>query len=127
MLDPNPQGPPVNDDEDLYRIVTVAAWVAEGVVSTAAFNSDWFSVDIVSRTSGPEESLGRVLGACAVIRFNCGCARGIGYDTRDELDANAPDNKAHAHVYNLASNNERKRRAARLRTACKPEIVLNRC
>lgn len=127
MPDPIPHGPTVDDAEDLFRIVTVPAWVSSGVVSSAAFNGEWFSVEIVSRTTGPEDSLSRVVGACAVIRFNCGCAKGHGYDIRDERDDVAPANQAHAHVYNLVRNNERKKRARRFIDGCNPQIVLNRC
>jgi hypothetical protein len=115
--------------EDLFRIVS-AEWIHEGRVSSGAFTfRDCFSVEISSRTSGPLESLSRVPGACAVVRFNCGQARAIGgMDTRDERDEFHPENQAHAHVYTDPTGNSRRKTLAKaFVTQCKPEIVLNQC
>lgn len=102
-------------------------YVKGGVISTGAFTyRDCFSVEIVSRTNGPADSLSRVPQACAVVRFNCGCARIIGQlDARDERDEAQPQNLAHAHVYTSSAN--RKTLARAFVTECKPKIVLNSC
>jgi len=122
------RGPAILPEEDLFRIVATEH-VKGGVVSTGAFNyRDCFSVEIVSRSGGPADSLSRVPGACAVIRFNCGCAREIGeLDTRDERDDTHPENLAHAHVYTNGGSARRKTLARAFVTQCRPEIVLNDC
>ena len=104
-------------------------YVKDGKVSSGAFNyPNCFSVDIVSRSGGAEESLARVPRACAVIRFNCGCAREVGdLDTRDELDDAHPENLAHAHVYTNNAGGRRKALAKRFVVQCQPAIVVNNC
>jgi hypothetical protein len=127
--EPNDRGPEIAPAENLYRIVTVRnGWIdADGGISSAAFNQDWFSVEIESRTGGPEDSITRVPGGCAVIRFNCGCARSVGYDARDERDEQYPDNLAHAHVYLDVGNSQRKKSARRLLEVCTPSVIFNVC
>lgn len=46
--------------------------------------------------------------------FNCGVARELGFDTRDEPDENFPENKAHAHVYCVHKHDKRKKQAKKL-------------
>ena len=123
---PENRGPQVAAGEDLFRMVP-ADYVKDGLVSTGAFTyKDCFSVEIVSRTAGPADSLSRVPQACAVIRFNCGCARMHGaLDARDERDETHPENLAHAHVY--TSTERRKTLAKEFVTRCRPQIVLNIC
>jgi hypothetical protein len=127
--DPAKRGPAVAADEDLYRIVTVASrWLlSEGTISSGAFNPQCFSVEIVSRTHDPDDSMSRVLDACGVIRFNCGCARQNGLDARDERDEAHPENLAHAHVYNDLPNNQRKKAAKRFLSTCSHTIERNKC
>jgi hypothetical protein len=122
------RGPQIAPEEELFRIVS-AEHVKGGVVSTGAFNyKDCFSVEVVSRTAGPADSLSRVPRACAVIRFNCGCARTVGgLDTRDERDDTHPANLAHAHVYPTGGSARRKTLAKAFVIQCRPEIVLNNC
>lgn len=123
------RGPAIPSDEDLFRMVP-ADFVKGGVVSSGAFNyRDCFSVEVVSRSGGPDESLARVRAACAVIRFNCGCAREFGgMDPRDERDESHPENVAHAHVYtNDESGGRRKTLAKAFVVNCQPQIVLNNC
>jgi hypothetical protein len=59
--------------------------------------------------------------------FNCGQARRLGFETRDELDPAQPDNLAHAHVYFLGydtfNEKQRKKKARQLAEICK-EVVL---
>ena len=122
------RGNPIDAAEDLFRMVSVSH-VKGGVVSSGAFNyRDCFSVEVVSRSGGPADSLARVPGACAVIRFNCGCARTVGeLDARDEQDETQPANLAHAHVYTNGGSARRKTLARAFVNECHPTIVLNNC
>src|SRR6266404_9657520 len=114
--------PAVAGEESIYRIATErSGWVAtDGTISSGAFCFEYFSAEIASRVTRPEDSLSRVPGACAVIVFNCGCARGVGFDTRDERDDAHPDNIAHVHVYVDGTRSDRKRRVRDFMTVCKP-------
>ncbi len=129
MCDCVATGPAIANDEDLVRIITKASgWLSpDGHVSSAAFNHCYYSVEIVSRTSGPDESMVRVPGACGTVHFNCGCARQEGLDARDERDEAHPDNMAHAHVYLDAPNSQRKKRAKRFIANCSPTVTRNGC
>jgi len=58
-----------------------------------------------------------------LMAFNCGKARGHGFDTRDEPDVNYPRNRAHAHVYfdeyhGLAKKTRKKRIRHFIEGAC---------
>jgi hypothetical protein len=113
-------GPPVPDAEDAYRaILTPSHWVAESNrPSSAAFDDEVFSVDLKSRTT-PRETASRVRMALNLVEFNCGEARALGFDTRDERDEIAPENQAHAHVYCTLGKSQRKKQARKLALACK--------
>ena len=63
-----------------------------------AFDDEVFSVDRKSRTM-PEKTAARFRMTLYLVEFTCGQARSLGFETRDELDANQPGNDAHAHVY----------------------------
>jgi hypothetical protein len=80
-----------------------------------------FSVDRKILTT-PRETVARFKEVLRLVEFNCGKAREIGFETRDELDPNKPDNKAHAHVYFLEyhelGKNGRKKKARRLVALC---------
>lgn len=129
---PTPYGPVVSGDESLFRILTnvnrASGWLdGNGQISSAAFNLRCFSVEIESRTNGPDDSMSRVSGGCAVFSFSCACAQGHGFDIRDERDPDHPENKAHANVYLDRENNERKRAAKRLKELCRPRLEINAC
>lgn len=115
-------GPLVDDTEDAYRAILYPwQWVEQlDRPSSAAFDEDVFSVELASRTT-PDETRGRFQFVLELVAFNCGDARGIGLETRDELDPLHPDNKAHAHVYFTGyhdlSSKQRKAKARRLATA----------
>ncbi len=102
---PMSAGPPVPDSENAYRaILAQSQWNYEkDCPSSAAFDDDYFSVELSSRTL-PSEIVERKRRqgktVLFVVQFNCGEARKIGFDTRDERDDVDPDNIAHAHVYN---------------------------
>jgi hypothetical protein len=126
MREPHERGPEVDAHEELFRLVAVH-FVRDGQVSSGAFSYDYFSIEVASRTAGPADSLSRVPSTCAVIQFNCGCARRSGLDARDERDEAHPENLAHAHVYQDGPAGERKRRVKSFMTSCSPIIVHNTC
>ncbi len=113
-------GSPIPDAEDAYRaILTPAHWVSEeNRPSSAAFDDEVFSVDLKSRTT-PQETASRFRMTLNLVEFNCGGARALGFDTRDERDDIAPENLAHAHVYCILGTSQRKKQARKLALACK--------
>jgi hypothetical protein len=115
-----PHGPQVDDSEDVYRaILYPEQWAAEqNRPSSAAFDDMVFSVDLKSRTT-PRETASRFRMTLSLVEFNCGDARALGFDTRDERDEKFPENRAHAHVYCLLEKNQRKKQARKLAKACK--------
>jgi hypothetical protein len=50
----------------------------------------------------------------AIVAFNCGVARTLGFDARQEPDPKYPGNHAHANVYFDGPNSTRKKQAKRL-------------
>lgn len=117
-------GPPVDDSEYLYRVI-LYPWQWAGPrnrPSSAAFDEEVFSVDIASRTT-PVQTKARFRIVLKLVEFNCGEARVIGFDTRDETDLQFPDNRAHAHVYFLhyhaTAEKQRKKKARRLAEICR--------
>jgi hypothetical protein len=54
-----------------------------------------------------------------IVAFNCGYARSLGFDARQEMDELFPENKAHAHVYYDAGKSSRKKNARRLASQCR--------
>jgi len=127
MTEPVP-GPPVPPDDTLHRVIVPAAaavWFPNGVLSSAAFSFPVFSVDI-SRLATVEQTLSRWPAGSAVVAFNCGEARALGFDARHEPEHG---NDAHANVNCGFPNNERKRRARQLAATCSivvPPGVLDR-
>lgn len=116
-------GPLVNDGEDAYKAILYPwQWAsAKERPSSAAFDEEKFSVDIASRTT-PKQVAARFNIVHNLVKFNCGEARQEGFETRDELDPEHPDNLAHAHVYFLeysdTSRNKRKAKARNLAKMC---------
>jgi hypothetical protein len=114
-----PSGPLVDDAEDAYRAILYPwQWVEHlNHPSSAAFGEEVFSVDLASRSTA-NETRNRFHFVLELVAFNCGEARGIGFEMRDEPDPSHPDNKAHGHVYLLSygnlSANQRKAKARRL-------------
>src|SRR4051794_30170427 len=96
-----PHGPPVADDEELYRCIMYPNWWVEEEqrISSAAFKFPRFSVDIASIAGSPEVTLSRFLPGTGMVVLACRVAKELGCDVRYELDEQYPDNKAHAHVY----------------------------
>jgi hypothetical protein len=123
MPSAQPVGPPVDDSEDVYRAILYPAhWNgSENRPSSAAFDDAVFSVDIASRTT-VEQTRSRFRIVLQLVQFNCGTARTIGFDTRDEQDPMFPENSAHAHVYFADYDNfpksKRKAKARRLAEMC---------
>lgn len=123
MAMPATPGPLVDDAEDAYRAILYPwQWVEHlDRPSSAAFDEEVFSVDIVSRTT-PEQTRNRFHFVLELVVFNCGDARNIGFETRDELDPQHPDNTAHAHIYFLGyrdlSTEQRKAKARELADLC---------
>lgn len=75
----------------------------------------------------PQQTAARFQNVTRLAEFNCGQARGIGFETRDELDLNQPVNFAHAHVYFLSyhtfNHNQRKKKARKLAELCREVTV----
>jgi hypothetical protein len=113
-----PTGPLVDDSEDVYRaILYPLQWAdAQNRPSSAAFDDEVFLVDRKSKTT-PEKTAARFRMTLHLVEFNCGEAKGIGFETRDELDPEQPDNDAHAHVYYRGSL-KRKTQARKLAERC---------
>jgi hypothetical protein len=113
---PDPHGPAVAAAEDLYRgILFTDQWVPnKNRPSSAAFDREIFSVDVVSLTGSPQETLGRFKPGTGLVKFNCGVARSLDFHTHLEPDELFPDNRAHAHVYHFAVPSARKRLARAL-------------
>lgn len=109
------RGPQVPASETLSRAITSRDWwvAAENRVSSAAFAFPVFSVDIAS-LANPEQTLSRFKAGCGLVQFNSGAARQLGFDARQEIDSQFPENAAHANVYCDLPRNERKRRAQQL-------------
>jgi hypothetical protein len=91
MPDEAERGRIVADTEDAYRAIIYPKQWAEATnrPSTAAFDEDFFSVDLRSRTT-PEETVSRFRSVLHLVQFNCGEARKIGFETRDEPDHKFP-------------------------------------
>jgi len=109
------RGAEVPASETLSRAITSADWwvAAENRVSSAAFAFPVFSVDIASMAT-PEETLDRFRLGSGLVQFNAGAGRQLGFDARQELDEDFPDNLAHANVYCALPKSERKRHAQQL-------------
>jgi hypothetical protein len=107
-----PYGPPVSDDEVLYRCIAHPSWwnEEEQRITSAAFKFPCFSVDIASLAGSADATLSRFRPGTGLVAFTCGVARELGCDIRLELDPILPGNKAHAHVYMPA---ERRKAVAR--------------
>jgi len=122
MPDGPPRGPQVDRVEGLYRAIHLREWWNGEVVPprprSAAFNWPSFSVNIASRIGEPgavrhlEEVLRCPQGA--LVEFNCGVARDLGFDARKESDPKYPENDAHANVYFDGPNGIRKKHAKKL-------------
>jgi hypothetical protein len=125
MSEAESRGPQVDAAEDLYRMITTPDWwVADAKrPSSAAFDEPKFSVNIASLTTVEaterqlRDDLKRPEGG--IVAFNCGQARGYGFDARKELDEQFPDNDAHAHVYYDGGRSSRKKNARRLAQQCR--------
>ena len=113
-----PFGPLVDDSDNVYRAILYPLQWAESQnrPSSAAFDDEVFSVDRKSKTT-PEKTFSRFRLTLHLVEFNCGQARGLGFETRDELDRDQPDNDAHAHVY-YRGTVKRKAQARKLAGLC---------
>lgn len=126
MPDGHPYGPKLPDNENVYRaILTPTWWVeSENRPSSAAFDHAVFSVDVKSKTT-PALTASRFQATSILAEFQCGEARVIGFDPRDELDPEQPNNLAHAHIYlpdyDTLPNKKRKTMARNLANKC--EVV----
>jgi len=115
-----PTGPPVGDDEDLYRCISPAWWVAdERRVSSAAFSYPVFSVVVASLAKSPQATLSRFRPGSGIASFLCRAARQEGCEVHLEVDAEYPENQAHAHVYMPKPNSKRKTAARKLADVCR--------
>src|SRR5438874_1979110 len=123
MPDDGTRGPPVDGQEDLYRLITTKDWWQNDRPSSAAFKLPKFSTNVVSLTTLEKtvEQLIKLLNKPkgGVVQFNCGIARGFGFDARMELDQNFPENTAHANVYHDGSGSRRKTDAKKLAESCR--------
>lgn len=122
MSEAGPHGPQVDAGEDLFRAITVPDWWDFSVdpprVRSFAFKVDApFSVNRASLMT-LEHAVNHMRDVLhspdgGIVQFNCGKAREVGFDAREELDPNDPENFAHANVYYEGSK-KRKREAKRL-------------
>ncbi len=125
---PRSVGPLVADTEDVYRAILYPHWWVEekSRPSSAAFDEEVFSVDVKSRTT-PQQTAGRFQNVTRLAQFNCGQARALGFETRDELDPDQPSNLAHAHVYFLeyhtTNPSQRKKKARKLAELCQEVLT----
>lgn len=123
MREESQRGPLLADEETVYRALLYPSWFSEKDqrVSSAAFDDPVFSVDRASKCT-PHESAARFRNVNRVAEFQCGPARSIGFEVRDELDPDHPENLAHAHVYFLEydclKTKYRKAKARRLAELC---------
>jgi hypothetical protein len=120
-----PHGPEVPSHEDVYRAILYPIWWVEheGRPSSAAFDYPVFSVDVASRTT-PQQTAAQFRDVSKIVQFNCGKARELSFDARDERDDVNPDNDAHAHVcfydYHTLGGKQRKKRIRQLIEVCIP-------
>ena len=120
---PQPSGPVLDDSEVLYRaILYVQHWdSSKSRASSAAFDDPVFSVDRACKST-PGETRKRFRSVLRLVEFQSGAAKNCGFDPRDELDPNQPNNPAHAHVYfpkyNELGAKKRKGHARRLAEHC---------
>jgi hypothetical protein len=93
-----PHGPPVGDEEELYRCIAYPNWwnEPEQRITSAAFKFPCFSVDVASLAGSPEATLSRFWAGSGLVVFSCRVARELGCDVRLEPDPTSPDNQAHA-------------------------------
>lgn len=123
----DPVGPELDSSEDVFRAILYPNWWLddENRPTSAAFDDSVFSVDRCSRSTA-DETKSRFREVTRLAKFNCGEARTIGFDSRDELDQYHPENLAHAHVYFLdyqgLSKKGRKTRCRQLVEICAPVI-----
>ena len=128
MVDADNRGPQVPADETLYRFVTVSSfWVTKQNRPSSSLFDDppHVSVNIASLTTVDEcrrqlrDDLNKPDGG--MVSFNCGEARGLGFDARHEPE---PENPAHGHLYcelDLGVK-QRKKKAQRLVRLCSVAI-----
>lgn len=125
MCDDNAKGPPIPDEEDLYRAITTSEWIhyehGRIRISSFAFKvRSPFSANRTSRITLEQaiEHMRQVLNCPdgGIARFNCGEARKASFDAREEPDPAYPQNTAHANVYYVGTC--RKRDARRLAEQC---------
>ncbi len=127
MPDSGERGPEVDSQEDLYRAIHTPSWWIAGrayPLSSAAFSWPCFSVNIASLMSFDEalRHLHEVMKSPkgGIVAFNCGDARKLGFNPRQEPDPVYPENKAHANVYSDGTDSHRKARAKKLaRSFCR--------
>jgi hypothetical protein len=114
----DPQGPPVGDDEELYRCIAQPHWwdAQERRITSAAFKFPCFSVDVASLVGSPDATLARFRPGTGLVAFSCRAAKELGCEIRLEVDPNCPGNSAHAHVYMPVE--KRKAIARKLVDAC---------
>ena len=118
-----PYGPPVGDDQVLYRCIAHPHWWddQEQRITSVAFKFPCFSVDVASLAGSPEATLARFRPGTGLVVFPCRTAKELGCDVRLEPDPNHPQNPAHAHVYVPA---ERRKAVARKLVAASTVVRL---
>jgi hypothetical protein len=96
-----PYGPPVSEENDLYRCIAHPHWwnEQEQRITSAAFKFPYFSVDVAALAGSPETTLSRFFVGTGLVVFACRIAKELGCDVRLEPDPTCPENRAHAHVY----------------------------
>ncbi len=120
MANDSSRGPPVDATETLYRGISCKQWwdaIAQSPTS-GAFRHDVFSVDVASKTTSHQDTLAHLPPGSGLVAFNCGEARALGFDARDEIDQESPENQAHANVYCDLPTKQKLRAAQKLKLKC---------
>ena len=68
-----PHGPPVGDDEELYRCIAYPNWWndQEQRITSAAFKFPCFLVDVASLAGSPDATLSRFRAGTGLVVFSC--------------------------------------------------------
>lgn len=118
------RGPQVSADEALFRGIVRPEWwdPEDGHLSSGIFGFPKFSAYIESMTD-EDTLLRRFPEGSGLVEFNCGTARKLGFDARQEPEHG---DEAHANIYCELSSNKRKKHARKLVEAStvtkKPDI-----
>jgi hypothetical protein len=117
-MSPTPSGSRLADNLSLLRGLIDEWWDAENErPRSVAFSRKVFSANIHRSTESVRWFL-KLRRTTRIVSFGVKSAHDLGYDCRDELDPNQPDNPDHVHVYNPNPESQRKIRTQALVFQC---------